>query len=55
MWVENLKRLYLWQKAGYPLQADDLSYTEMHALAMVTRWYEVKDQEAVINSMTGSG
>lgn len=50
-WVENLKRLYLWQKAGYPLAVDELTFADMNALAQLSRYYEVKDQEAMIRSI----
>jgi hypothetical protein len=49
-WVTNLTRLYLWRKAGYPLAADELSFEEWGALAIITRWYEVKDTEAMLRA-----
>ncbi|MGE5487571.1 MAG: hypothetical protein ACM3ZB_07095 [bacterium] len=49
-WVANLERLYLWRKAGYPLQANDLEFEAWQALAMITRYHEVKDLEALMRS-----
>lgn len=46
-WVANLERLYLWVKAGYPLRANDLEWDAWQALAMITRYREVKDLEAL--------
>jgi hypothetical protein len=46
-WIANLERLYLWVKAGYPLQANDLEWEAWQGLAMITRWHEVKDLEAL--------
>jgi hypothetical protein len=47
-WIANLERLYLWRKAGYPLRANDLEWEAWQALAIITRYHEVKDLEAMI-------
>lgn len=47
-WVENLKRLYLWHKAGYSLDSEDLTFDEWTALAYITRHYELKDLQAIM-------
>ncbi len=49
-WVANLERLYLWVKAGYPLRAYELEFEGWQALAMITRYREVKDFEALARS-----
>jgi hypothetical protein len=47
-WVENLKRLYLWHKAGYSLDSEGLSFEEWGALSYITRHYELKDLQAIM-------
>lgn len=47
-WVANLTRIHGWVKAGYRLSPNELSYEEWDALAVITRWYEVKDIQASI-------
>ncbi|MFB3828961.1 MAG: hypothetical protein ACE15B_19500 [Bryobacteraceae bacterium] len=46
-WVENLQRLYLWHKAGYALESEGLSFEEWQVLGYLTRYYELKDLEAL--------
>ena len=50
-WVAGLIRLHNWRKAGYPISADELSAEGWDALALITRWYEVKDLEASVPRM----
>ena len=45
-WVSGLIRLHNWRKAGYSISADELTSEGWDALALITRWYEVKDLEA---------
>ena len=47
-WVENLKRLYLWHKAGYSLDSEGLTFAEWAALSYITRFYELKDLQSLI-------
>lgn len=44
--MAGLIRLHNWRKAGYPISADELTAEGWDALALITRWYEVKDLEA---------
>jgi hypothetical protein len=47
-WLANLQRLYLWSKAGYTIPNEMLDFEQWQALAVLTRYYEVKDIEAQI-------
>lgn len=47
-WVENLKRLYLWHKAGYSMDRENLSFEQWDALARITRFYEVRDLQSIM-------
>lgn len=47
-WVANLIRLHLWRKAGYALDREPLDFGDWQALALITRFYEVKDLECLI-------
>lgn len=53
LWVANLTRLHLWRAAGYPLRANELDFEEWNALALITRFYEVRDKEAAIPRVEG--
>lgn len=44
-WVEDLIRLHNWRKAGYVI-TDELSAEQWNAIALITRWFEVRDAEA---------
>lgn len=44
-WVGNLLRLHNWRKAGYVI-TEELSAAQWDALALITRWCEVRDAEA---------
>ena len=46
--MENLTRLYTWNKAGYDLGEEGLGFEDWQALAVITRYYEVKDLEAAM-------
>lgn len=46
--VENLKRLYLWHKAGYSLDSEGLTFGEWGMLAAITRYFELKDLQAIM-------
>lgn len=46
LWIGELERLHWWVKAGYPLDPAALEFVEMEALAMLTRFREVRDIEA---------
>ena len=50
-----MKRLWLWQKAGYQMEPDELDFEQMQALAQIARYYEVKDHEALIKSISPAG
>jgi hypothetical protein len=54
-WVENLKRLFLWRRAGYQIPRDELTFDQWTALATITRHYELKEQPAVVAVGAGSG
>jgi hypothetical protein len=54
-WFENLKRLWLWHRAGFPLDAEPLSVSDWAALAYITRYYEVKDLQALVPVVAASG
>ena len=49
-WIENLTRLWLWGKAGYPLDREALSFEDWQALAEISRFYEVKDIDAQLQA-----
>lgn len=44
-WVEDLVRLHNWRKAGYVI-TEELCAEQWDALALITRWFEVRDAEA---------
>lgn len=46
--MANLTRLYTWHKAGYELDGEGLGFEDWQALAVITRFYEVKDLEAAM-------
>lgn len=48
LWIGNLTRLQQWHKAGYSLEKEGLSFEDWTALAIITRFYEVRDLEAAI-------
>ncbi len=48
LWVENLMRLHGWRKAGYTIGEHELEFEDWQALAVITRWFEVKDIEAAM-------
>ncbi|HZL56926.1 MAG TPA: hypothetical protein VFC21_07585 [Bryobacteraceae bacterium] len=48
VWAQNLTRLHSWQKAGYDLSEEGLTFGDWQALAVVRRFYEVKDIEAAM-------
>ncbi len=54
-WLSNLTRLQQWHKAGYPMDREELSYEDWQALATITRFYEVKDLEALRPIILPSG
>lgn len=45
-WIDNLTRLYNWRQAGYAIPPDELTFEGWNVLALITRWYEMKDAEA---------
>jgi hypothetical protein len=47
-WIENLKRLYSWHKAGYSLDSEDLTFEDWGVLAFLTRYYDLKDLQAIM-------
>ncbi len=52
--MNNLVRLFLWRKAGYPLENEALDYQQWQGLATITRYYEVKDAEAMLKASAGT-
>lgn len=44
-WAGDLVRLHNWRKAGYAI-TEELSAAQWDALALITRWFEVRDAEA---------
>jgi len=53
-WVNNLIRLYLWHKAGYQIESEELDFEQWQTLAEITRYYEVKDAEAMLKASAGT-
>jgi hypothetical protein len=49
-WVENLRRLYVWRNAGYRIPNEMLDFEQWEALAVISRYHQVKDAEAQIAS-----
>ncbi len=47
-WVNNLIRLHYWRKAGYDINREGLGWQEWQALAVISRYFEVKDLEAMV-------
>jgi len=47
-------RLFLWHKAGYSLDNEALDYQQWQGLAAITRYYEVKDAEAMLKASAGT-
>lgn len=49
-WVGDLIRLHNWRKAGYAI-SEELSAEQWDALALITRWFEVRDVEAQMGQL----
>lgn len=49
-WVGDLIRLHNWRRAGYGI-TEELSAEQWDALALITRWFEVRDAEAQMGQL----
>ncbi len=45
-WVDNLTRLYLWRRAGYSLDREELDFKDWQGLAGVTRCFDAREAQS---------